>query len=419
MKAAVRCAALTMAALRAQEKHGKRQDASSRNRKVRDAAPIVAGGLDLADLLAAHTEGTKKNAAAGKVALHFIIRFPPEVLTDDAPGPYQGKSKEQRQRLMARQAVKFINEAHGGRAVFAVRVDRDEAGESIVDVFACPKYTKTTKKGEAEWTSLTKFGKALAVKHQDEVRRRSKDYEGAAPITSPRAVGMALQSEFAAFFQRENGVALSRTLKEKAGPDRLGVEEFKAARDAWDEAEAAAVARKEEADAAAVRVRQKAAAHLATTLALAEELNQGTIYEDESGKVLAANPAALRPGLPDLAQAVKASAAAGEARRRAAEIERAAKADREAAAAELKEARGMLAALRAAYDAVRESLPRIRGVLTAAFSTEEERARARVKRREVVGLSPMLRRVIRDNEERLAAEEPVEETPAVLDIPGL
>ena len=115
MKAAVRCNALTIAALRAQEKHGKRQDASSKSRRVRDAAPIVGGGLDLSDLLAAHTNGTKRNAAASKVALHFIVRFPPEILTDAAPGPYQGKSKEERLRLMARQAARFINEAHGAR----------------------------------------------------------------------------------------------------------------------------------------------------------------------------------------------------------------------------------------------------------------------------------------------------------------
>lgn len=419
MKGAVRCDALTLAQLKGQEAHGKRLDRSSRRRRVRDSAPIVGGGLDLLSRLEAHTAGTKRNAAARNVALHFIIKFPGEVLTDEAPTPFQGLSKRQRQQVMARQAARFIQETHGGQAVFALRVDTDEAGEVVVDVFACPKYTKTTKKAEAEWTSLTKFGKELAKKHQEEIRRRSPDNEAVGDITSPRAIGMALQSEFAAFFQRENGVALTRTLKEKPGPDRLGVEEFKAARDAWDEAEAAAVARKEEADAAAVRVRQKAAAHLATTLALAEELNQGTIYQDEAGKVLAANPAALRPGLPDLAPAVRASAAAGEARRRAVEVERAAKADREAAAAELREARGVLAALRAAYDAVRESLPRIRGTLTAAFSTEDERARARVKRREVVGLSPVLRRVIRDNEERLAAEEPVQEAPAVIDIPGL
>lgn len=419
MKAAVRCEAITLAKLKAQETHGKRLDQSSQRRRVRDSAPIVAGGLDLVNLLEAHTEGTKRNAAARNVALHFIIKFPGEVLTDEAPSPFQGLSKRERQRVMARQAARFIQETHGGRAVFAARVDTDEAGEVVVDVFACPKYDKQTKAGATAWTSLTKFGKDLARKHQDEIRRRSPQYEGTDAITSPRAIGMALQAEFAQFFLRENGVALTRTLKERPGPDRLGVEEFKAARDAWDEAEAAAVARKDEADAAAVRVRQKAAAHLATTLALADELNQGTIYQDEAGKVLAANPDALRPGLPDLAPAVRASAAAGEARRRAAEIERAAKADREAAAVELREARGVLAALRVAYDAVRESLPRIRGALTSAFSTEQERAVARVRRREVVGLSPVLRRVIRDNEERLAAEETVEETPAVLDIPGL
>ena len=43
------------------------------------------------------------------------------------------------------------------------------------------------------------------MKHQDEVRRRSKHYEGTKPITSPRAIGMALQSEFAEFFARVNG----------------------------------------------------------------------------------------------------------------------------------------------------------------------------------------------------------------------
>lgn len=36
MKASVRCNALTMAQLRAQEKHGKRQDMSSQNRRIRN-----------------------------------------------------------------------------------------------------------------------------------------------------------------------------------------------------------------------------------------------------------------------------------------------------------------------------------------------------------------------------------------------
>lgn len=107
---------------------------------------------------------------------------------------------------MARQASRFIQETHGGQAVFAVRVDTDEAGEWVVDVFACPKYEKATKKGATVWTSLTKFGKDLARKHQDEIRRRSPQHEGPEAITSPRAIGMSLQSEFADYFERVNGV---------------------------------------------------------------------------------------------------------------------------------------------------------------------------------------------------------------------
>ena len=85
MRAAVRCNALTPEKLKAQEKHGKRQDRTSQGRRVRDTAPIVGGGLDLVDLLNAHTEGTKQNKGARNVALHFIIKFPAEVLGDDAP----------------------------------------------------------------------------------------------------------------------------------------------------------------------------------------------------------------------------------------------------------------------------------------------------------------------------------------------
>src|SRR5690606_22517822 len=119
-----------------------------------------------------------------------------------------------------------------------------EAGETVVDVFAAPRYAKQSKKGSDDWVSLTKFGKDLAVKHQAEVARRSPDQVKTAkgkPITSPRAVGMSLQSEFAAFFERENGVALSaRTLKERPGPDRLGIDEWKAAKSAMEAEEAAA-----------------------------------------------------------------------------------------------------------------------------------------------------------------------------------
>lgn len=365
MKAAVRCAALTLAQLRAQEAHGKRLDKSSARRVIRNTPPLVAGGLNLADRLAAHTEGTKQNAAAKKVALHFIVRFPPEVLGDDAPTPFARLDREARERLMLRQAVKFIQETHGGRAVFAARLDRDEAGESVVDVFACPKYDKATKKGATAWTSLTKFGKALALKHQDEVRRRSPQHEGAEAITSPRAIGMSLQSEFAAFFARENGHRLDpKRQKDAPAPDRLEVEAWRLGMMRQEQAEAEAAAAKAEQDRIAAQ--QEA---------------------DATAQKAAAEKAAFRR-----------QARAWVDRERAALASKHEEADRDraAAAAELMTARTALDRLKEAYLAVRSSLPRIRQILTWDLATEDELRRARSDRRQVVQVAPALRRAIED-----------------------
>lgn len=349
MKAAVRCNALTMAALRAQEKHGKRQDSSSKARQVNTLKPIVGRGLDLADLLAAHVQDTKKNAAAKNVALHFIVRFPTEILTDYAPTPYQGLAKEDRLRLMARQAAKFINQTHGGQAVFAVRVDRDEAGETIVDVFACPKYVKTTKKAETVWTSLTKFGKELAVKHQAEVLRRSKDYDGKNAITSPRAIGMSLQSEFAAFFKRENGQALTpKNDKDRPGRDRLNVEDWKLQRTQQD-------VRKAE-----------------------ESLGQAFVDADKFAKEVESEKIRLD-------------------------------ADRAQMAADMVMSKTLLKRLTETYIAVRKSLPRIRSILTWDLAPDDEKKRARADRKEAIKITPFLRKTIKEAQEIITEQSPLTE----------
>ena len=84
-KGSVRCAAINMAGLLAQERHGKRLDRSSQRRKIRDAAPHIYKTLDLCDAYARHMEGVKLNAGAAKPVLHFIVRFPPDLLSDSAP----------------------------------------------------------------------------------------------------------------------------------------------------------------------------------------------------------------------------------------------------------------------------------------------------------------------------------------------
>ena len=134
----MRCAAINAGGLLAQERHGKRLDGSSQRRRVRDDEPHVYKTLDLCDAYERHMHGVIQNSGATKPILHFIVRFPPELLEDGMTKGWSGMSRAERQGRMLRQAVAFINETHGGRAVFAARIDRDEEGETICDVFAAP-----------------------------------------------------------------------------------------------------------------------------------------------------------------------------------------------------------------------------------------------------------------------------------------
>jgi hypothetical protein len=234
MRGLVRCKALPLRSdkglsLERMEAHGKRQDGTSQKRKVRDVGPLWVGSLDLMDEYNRHMEGVKMNSAVKKPVLHFLIKFPKETLTDDAPEKFRG-SKQSRHVEMIKQATDFINKTHGGNAVFAARLDRDEAGELVVDVFAAPKYEKVTRRGKPDetrtvWASATKFGKELAERHQDEIQARHTESKG--PLTGPRAVGIALQSEFSDYFLRKNGVVLERKFKDDFYPDWLDPEAYK------------------------------------------------------------------------------------------------------------------------------------------------------------------------------------------------
>lgn len=365
MKAAVRCESLDMAGLARAEKHGRREDWIGQQRKIKDRKPLVAGGLNLVERYEKHTEGTRQNKGAKKPVLHFIIRFPPEVLTDEGPSPFSVLDREGRERLMVKQAVKFIQDTHGGQAVFAARLDRDEAGETVVDVFACPKYLKESKSARREptlWTSATRFGEELARTHQDHIRARMKDAKTAKPITSPRAVGIALQESFGQFFERENGVKLDpRKLKDSRAKDRIEVEEWRLRQIETEALEAEATRDRAESQAESVRAQTKA--------------------EKE----------AFRQQAREWVEREKTSLASKH---------RQADADRAAAAADLMTARTVLDRLKETYLAVRQSLPRIRQILTWDLATDAETRQAKADRKQVVKISPILRSAIRDAEDQ-------------------
>lgn len=342
-KGSVRCAAINLGGLAAQERHGKRLDGSSQRRKIRDAGPHIYKTLDLCDAYARHMEGVKQNAGATKPVLHFILRFPPELLGDEAPDGWSGMTRADRQARMLRQAVAFIDETHGGRAVFAARIDRDEEGETICDVFAAPVYEKRTKRTRpdeagAMWASATKYGRALAEKHQDEIRRRHPEAKSGA-LTGPRQVGIALQSEFAEFFERENGVPLApKKEKSERRSDRVEVE-------AWREIEAARAVLA--ADAAAIERRRDVQTRWDTRRGVRIEREAASLRRER--KQVATMGGRLSAMLDQMERGLRAVLGFG---------------------------------------------PRIRRVLSDAEATAEERAEARHARADVVGAVPQMRRDI-------------------------
>jgi len=155
----------------------------------------------------------RAQVAGGKIAAHAFLQFPTDLKID-----------ADNERLMLVRAVKFVNQMHGGDAVFHARLDRDEAGKHGVDVFFAPRYEKTTgrKKDKVEtWVSLRKFEKEAAKKRGFG--------EG------PRERGRMFQTAWFDFLRDPLGMGLDwvERGKEKLSPapDRLEPEVFKLTKD--------------------------------------------------------------------------------------------------------------------------------------------------------------------------------------------
>ena len=196
------------AQLNAMERHGKRLDHMGPARRVRDADPLVYGSLDLAEARDRHMEGVQQQGSTE--AVHMFAQFPTDIPAPDTP------VKQQRMLAMA---VEFANAYHGGDAVFAARLDRDEKGRHGVDVFLMPRYDFQYKDGRTQKrASVSKFSKAEAQK------RYGKD--------DPRAQGSALQD---AWFEHLRGAGVRWVeppqRKAKRSADRLEPEAHGLAQD--------------------------------------------------------------------------------------------------------------------------------------------------------------------------------------------
>lgn len=188
---AVRQVALRACDLGAMEKHGKRLDATSQSRRVRDESPIVWNSLDLKEAREMHMDGVKQSGQTA--CLHILCQFPTNLMPDD----YEGQFK------MLTHSVRFVQKFHGNNAVFAARIDRDESGQHTVDVFAMPKYERSYKDGRTAWrASVSKFTKAEAK------RRFGRDDQ--------RSQGSALQDAWFEYLRDEVGLDVHPPDRKKA-----------------------------------------------------------------------------------------------------------------------------------------------------------------------------------------------------------
>lgn len=161
---AVRQKAIGFPDLANMERHGRREDVSGQQRRIRNVDPLVYGTLDLAEARREHMRGVKQSGRSA--CLHALVQFPTGLLDG---------SNEDHQHAMLGHAVKFLNRYHGGDAVFAARLDRDERGRHTVDAFLFPRYDFHYKDGRtARKSSVSKFSKAHAKQRFGLDDRRSQ-----------------------------------------------------------------------------------------------------------------------------------------------------------------------------------------------------------------------------------------------------
>lgn len=217
----VRQEALTSAQLKKAEDHGKRLDQMGPSRRVRDKAPLVYGSLDLQEAQREHMEGVHQQKGAQTKALHMLVQFPTGL---------SGADNEKTQKAMLHHAVKFANEYHGGDAVFAARLDRDEEGRHTVDVFAMPRYDFQYKDGRTQKrAAVSKFAKANALANAETLIEPDEDLDPTGSIVQ----GRAMQAAWYRYLREDCKLNWAQPPERKKvrSKDRLEPEEFKLRQD--------------------------------------------------------------------------------------------------------------------------------------------------------------------------------------------
>lgn len=211
----------------------------------------------------------------------------------------------------------------------------------------------------------------------DEMQKRVDDLHARESLSDKQVKNLAI-------YERRLTERLEKLRKAQAAAEEARAEADRLAEIARTEAQ--------EETARAGRVMEKARAMVNASVALADEIAAGTVRMTDAGKIQAANPDAIRPGLPHLRPALQAGAKA------VASFE-AEKASLARDRLEIDQERQRLTGLRAVIDQARTALrmvlelgPRVRTRIRDRSASPSERREAALMRRDIVQVVPPLRK---------------------------
>lgn len=276
--------------LTAQTRHARREDRTSQDRLRPGAVPgealawSIDGGPrpDYVASFKAFKKATGASERAGaKLGVHILAGVSPEWVREagDLHDPNNPRNGE-----LLRAAIAWANTWSNG-GCYAARIDLDETGGAVVDLLIAPTAEQRHKSGKSKLTvSVNKALEALSMQHTG---KRSRQYS-------------ALNTSWAAFATANLDPRLRRgTAKEETGVEHVEpgryremMKEAQAARDAAQKAEAEAREAIRRADEQAARL----GGALDALEGLAEEIEAGTLFQRQDGKLGARNVARLRSG---------------------------------------------------------------------------------------------------------------------------
>jgi len=269
--------------LTAQTLHARREDTTSPARVRPDATPGAALSWSIDDGprpdYGAAFKAMKKAKGAGErkgaqLGLHMLVGVSPDWVREagDLHDPDNPRNRE----LL--DAARTWADSWSGGGCYAARLDLDETGGAVVDLFIAPLAEQKHKSGKAKLVvSVNKALESLSVEHTG---RKGRHYA-------------ALNTSWAEHAQASLDARLARGRpREETGAEHVGPDQY---RTMMQEAQAARDAAKAREKAAAEKERRLDAT-LGAMDALAQEVEDGTLRFGPDGKMKAKNPSRLSAG---------------------------------------------------------------------------------------------------------------------------